>query len=111
KPMEDTIVVGFAFMKGALRITGGNTSFRKLHISGSGQRTVEFAFDSNPLATGRYSVIAAVHDARIIECYDIQIDALSFDVVDKADENNFDGDLVSPAVMISDINVSTIGGP
>jgi ABC-type polysaccharide/polyol phosphate transport system ATPase subunit len=109
EPQENSVVVGFAIMRSQLRISGGNTKMFKRNLCEEGRYTVEFLFDSNPLSSGSYSIIAAVHDNRLIECFDFQLDALMFMVENEKDVNNFDADLICPYGLVREVSVEKIG--
>lgn len=103
--MKDKLTIGFAFMKGHLRLTGTNTSFFDVDIQNEGHHSIAFKIPSVPLASGTYSIIAAVHDSKIVECFDIKVDAVKFEVHNPKDIENFDHDLLSPFELVEGVEL------
>lgn len=106
--LKESVTVGFSIMKGQLRLTGGNTQLFGLEIKGQGRHSIAFNFNKIPFASGHYSIIAAVHDAKIVECYDIQVNVQTFEIINPKDLSNFDSDIVSPYPIIKSIDISSI---
>jgi hypothetical protein len=96
-----------------LRLFGGNTNSHLKNdpslgvaLSKTGRHEVRFAFDRLPLSTGKYYVIAAVHDHRIETTIDIRPDAATFDVIDQGDPTNFDKDVFPAEARAATLHLS-----
>ena len=59
-----------------------------------GQYKIEFEFNKLPLATGRYKLIAAIHNHDITRTIDINTESYYFDLYREEDMNNFDEDIM-----------------
>ncbi len=74
-----------------IRLFGGNA---KVHPA-VGRHRVDFSFESLALASGEYTIIAAIHDHRIETTIDIKPDIARLEVIDQVDPANFDRDVIS----------------
>lgn len=103
KPHDRSPVVGFAVHTPQhVRLFGGNT--RTLAADGKdvakslqsvGTHVVDFRIDGLSLATGRYAVVAAVHNAALDVTLDHVEPAVEFTVKNQRDPDNFDNDILA----------------
>lgn len=99
----DPPVVGYAVRRpDGLRIFGSNTKANAERgtptpqsLKNKGRHVVRFCFDGLSLASGTYSVIAAVHNHGLEATIEIIEIAGAIRVVDPNDEDNFDADLLA----------------
>ena len=102
EPFGAPPTVGYGLMRpDGLRIAGGNTRERSLAdtafgatLASTGRRVVSFEFERLALASGRYSIVAAIHNQALDRTIEIIADATAFSVLDIGDTGNEDNDVL-----------------
>lgn len=108
----DPVVVGFAVQrKNGARIFGGNNRMfadkaASAALARPGKHRVEFEFHSTMLASGSYSVIAAIHNWELDVTLDYIDNAARFDVTSEKHQDNFDGDIIEPHSLLKRVNIT-----
>ena len=109
-------VIGFAVEdKDGRRVFGGNTKiFSSKLISpwkqGKGFLSVRFSFTELSLASGEYSIVAAIHSFDLAETIDIRKGIVKFYVVDQMDKFNYDQDLLASHYLIDHLEINQTNG-
>lgn len=114
KELQDNPCVGFAVHtddQRNLRILGGNTRILQTKASPAGYRkpgvyTVSFDLRFLNLAAGSYKLITAIHSIDLDKTFDINTDALRFEIISLSDPNNFDKDLVSVHSLVKQVEIT-----
>ncbi len=102
----ESVIVGFALHNEEnRRIFGGNTRvFGKdappARLCQQGVHKITFHLDGLHLASGRYHIIAAIHNAKLDNTLDLQGRAAEFRAIEPCDPLNFDRDLLSPFFIV-----------
>lgn len=112
--LEQSPTIGFALMSHPkkVRIMGLNSKLarqmRKTGITSKGHYTVSFSIEALQLATGEYTVLAAVHNPNLTRTLDIK-EFEVFRIVNDADEHNFDGDLLASRDIVRECTIQAHG--
>jgi ABC-2 type transport system ATP-binding protein len=98
--LDKPLVAGFAILNSEnLRMFGNNTknihTNQNIFLQKPGSYKIKFNNDQMPLASGQYSVIAALHNHNLDQTICIIGKAAEFEVTDSKDKNNFDKDFIS----------------
>ena len=111
-PFSEPPVVGFAVnTTSGLRVFGGNTTNAPPltdlgRLKSRGVHTVSFGFEQQPLASGRYALVAAIHSDKLDRTIEIRV-AQTFDVVDPGDPHNFDHDMIAGCLRTVAFGIET----
>lgn len=103
---DHSVVVGFAIHDSqGRRVFGGNTKmFRESPDDGprlKGKYIVDFNFENTSLASGNYSLIAAIHNHALDTTLDIQGNLAQTTIKNSKDPFNFDKDVVDPFSILA----------
>ena len=104
KHIDKPPTVGFAIVTANdTRVMGGNNQIfdiRKDDFTEPGQYQMLFEFDKLPLATGRYKLVAALHNHDLTETIDLNHQSFYFYVVAAQDERNLDQNIILPEKLL-----------
>lgn len=109
-------VIGFAVEdKEGRRVFGGNTNIFSSKLVGSWEQnkgilSIRFSFVEQSLASGDYSIVAAIHNFNLTETIDIRKNIAKFSVIDQMDKLNYDHDLLAPHYLIDHLEISQTNG-
>ncbi|WP_141730854.1 ABC transporter ATP-binding protein [Oligoflexus tunisiensis] len=114
KELDADPCIGFAIHTSDernLRILGGNTKLLSTRSSSSGYRrpgvyTATFNLKFLNLAAGSYKLITAIHSLSLQQTFDINTNALNFDIGNTNDPNNFDKDLVAVHSLVQQVEIT-----